>query len=156
MLATNTYQRMRGMTERRLALIEDGGLGSELVIKRKVSQYNPTTKRTETTETVYTTSGLRNNYRLFDTKNTSIQDTDVNFYVHPVCKIKVPDPDWVPDVDLGETEADRPLIDQEIDTPQLQPTDVITFLATNYTVVNSKPWNHAGVLIGYKVQGRVV
>lgn len=152
----NTYEKFRSIASKRLALISAGGLGSVLSITRKTSQYNPDTKRVETTEIVYVTSGLRNNFKLYDWKNSSIQDTDVNFYIHPVCSTMVPDPDWVPDVDLGETEADRPLIAQEQDTPEVTPTDVIEFLNDKYTIVNTRPWDHAGILIGYKVQARVM
>lgn len=152
----NTYQKFREISTRRLALIEDGGLGSVIKITRSITQYNPITKRTETVTTEYVTSGLKINFKVYDWKNSSIQDTDVNFYIHPVSTTLVPDSDWIPDTDVGETEADRPVIEQSVDTPSPLPTDVIEFLGEKFTVIITRPWNHAGILIGYKVQARVM
>lgn len=154
MLNTNTYQRFRAIAIRRLDLIENGGEGAVLTITRKTSAYNPVTKRVETVEVVYTTSGLRNNYKMYDWKNSSIQDTDVNFYIHPISTTMQPDSEWTPSA--GETEEDRPLVEVSLDTPEITPTDVIGFLGEEYTVINTRPWNHAGILIGYKVQARVM
>lgn len=152
----NTYEQFRQISTKRLALIEDGGLGSVLKIVRSTTQYNPVTKRVETVTVEYVTSGLKINFKIYDWKNSSIQDTDVNFYIHPVSKTTTPDPDWIPDVDQGETEADRPMIEQTVDTPEALPTDVIEFLNQKFTVIITRPWNHAGILIGHKVQARVM
>jgi len=154
-LLMNMYDRMRAMVIRNLSLLEQGGHGSELLISRTVTTHTPGTGTVTKVTTVYKTTALRNNYRNFDLTNSSIKETDVNFYVSPVATTEVPDPDWVPDVGLGETELDRPLIEVQVDTPELTTVDKLDFLGKKYTAINVRPWNHAGVSIGFKVQGRV-
>lgn len=152
----NTYDRFRAMAIRRLGLISEGGLGAPLIVSKIRMQYNPrTSENEEIVISSFTTSGLRNNYRRFDIDGTLIKETDVNFYVSPICTTEVPDPDWVPDIEAGETEEDRPSITVEQDTPDISTTDEITFQNVKYKVITVRPWNHAGILIGYKVQGRV-
>lgn len=152
----NSPERFRNIVMRRLGLLDNGGIGTEIKVTVKTSTYNPRTSKTEVTEEEFLTSGIRMNYKLYDLKNTSIQDTDVQFYISPTSTKSVPDPEWEPDEDLGETEDDRPLITITVDTPQLDPTYTIEILDKKYTVVNCHPWNHSGILIGYKAQGRVV
>ena len=151
----NTYDRLRAMVIRNLKLTSEGGLGTELVIKRTVTTKVPGSGTVTKVTTEYKTTALRNQYRNFDINGTTIKETDVNLYVSPICTTELPDPDWVPDVDLGETEADRPLIDTVVDTPELTTQDVLEMLGKKYTTINVRPWNHAGVSIGFKVQGRV-
>lgn len=151
----NTYDRFRAMAIRRLSLVSEGGLGEVIQITRKIGQqYDPDTSTTVQIFEVYKSTGLRVNFRRFDIDNTLVKENDVNFYISPLATQDIPDPDWIPDV--GETEADRPTITVSLDTPAIQTTDVIEFLGVKYAVINVRPWNHAGVSIGFKVQGRVV
>lgn len=150
----NTYDRFRAMAIRRLSLVSDGGLGAPLLITRKESTYNVNTSKTEFISTVFNTTGLRNNYRRFDIDGTLIKETDVNFYISPICTITTPDPNWIPDV--GQTEDDRPSILVEQDTPSILSTDEITFDSVKYKVITVRPWNHAMISIGFKVQARTV
>lgn len=164
----NMYDRMRAMVIRNLSLLEQGGHGSELLISRTVTTHTPGTGTVTKVTTVYKTTALRNNYRNFDLTNSSIKETDVNFYVSPVATTEILDPEWSPlyagderwyagdpEAPVNETEEDRPLIDVGVDTPEPTTVDKLEFLGNKYTVVNVRPWNHAGVSIGFKVQGRV-
>lgn len=150
----STSARFRAMAIRRLGLEGDGGVGSSLKLIKRESTYDPMTSKTVITEDVFNTSGVCINYKHYDLKNTSIQDTDIQFYVSPVCTKTIPDPDWVPEE--GQTESDRPNIEESMDTPEITPAHIVEFLGKEYTVVNSKPWDFSGLLIGYKVQARVV
>ena len=150
----NPYQRFRNMTTRRLALVEDGGYGEELIVVTNVRQsYDTETSSAVITGTEYKGSGLKINFKQYHITNNLVKQDDVNFYISPIAKITVPDEDWIPDED--QTEEDRPDIEVEVDIPPITSADFIIFQNVKYSVVNSKPWNNAGVLMGYKVQGRV-
>lgn len=147
-MVNNMFDRMRAMVIRNL-----NQLGEELEIRRTVSTYDPATSSTVKVTTVYKTLALRNSYRNFDLRDSSIKETDVNFYVSPAALTPLPDPTWV--AGEGQTEEDRPLVDTPVDTPELTTVDSLLFLGKLYTTINVRPWNHSGVSIGFKVQGRV-
>ena len=150
----STSARFRAMAIRRLGLEGDGGVGNSLKLIKRESNYDPTTSKTVITEEVFDTSGVRINYKHYDLKNTSIQDTDIQFYVSPVCTKTIPDPDWVPEE--GQTESDRPNIEESGDTPEITPAHIGVFFFKGYTVVASKPLYFSGLVIRYNVHALLI
>lgn len=127
---SDIYDRAKATASRQLAPRSRGGKGLELTLRRIVSgEYDPETGTSPSTTTDYAGSGLRQSYDLKDVDGTLILAGDVKFLVSPV------------------------LLDGS-DTPEPQTLDIVLFDGQQYTVQSVKPWNYAGLAVGFEVQAR--
>jgi hypothetical protein len=107
-----------------------GGKGLELTLTKTVTgQYDPSTGSSTNTGTSYEGSGFRQDYDLKDVDGTLILRGDVEILVSPV--------------QLDGT-----------DLPAPATGDAITFDNIAYTIIDVKPWNYAGLAVGFAVQAR--
>lgn len=116
-----------------LALRSKGGKGAEVTIVKTIPSsggYEPG-KPLVPSESRFVTSGVRIGYENNEIDGTRILAGDVKILVSPVL--------------LSGS-----------DTPDCSAGDVVEFLGQSYTVVNSKPWNYAGLPVGAEVQARGV
>lgn len=108
-----------------------GGLGSVIKIVREgESTFDPSTGEVVNDGGEITTTGIKMSIKQYLIDNETILNSDVHFYISP-------------EDSLG------------VSVPALDPIDTIEFNGEVYSVVNSKPWDFNGILIGQKVQARV-
>lgn len=107
------------------------GLGSAIKIVREgESVFDPSTGEVVNSGLEITTTGIKMSIKQYLIDNETILNSDVHFYISP-------------EDSLG------------VAVPVLDPIDTIEFNGEVYSVVNSKPWDFNGILIGQKVQARV-
>lgn len=125
------YDRSKKLAIRMLSPRKKGGKGLECkLIKITTGDYDPETSSESVTETVYDTSAVRTNYDLKNIDGTNIQANDVLFLVSPV-------------------QLNRQ------DMPVINETDKFIFDSTRYSIISVKPWNYAGLNVGFEIQGRL-
>lgn len=124
------YDRAYAMAARMLAPRSAGGKGLEATLTKVVpGAYDPATGTSTPTLTTYAGSAFRDTYSREEIDGTRVLVDDDKFLVSP---------------ELINGDA----------TPMLDPQFKITFDGVEYTIVNVKPWNYAGLTVGFEVQGR--
>lgn len=124
------YDRARATAIRMLAPRSKGGKGLEMTLTRTVmGEYDPNIGGASSTTTNYDGSAFRDTYSLRDVDGSLIKSGDVKLLVSPE------------------------LLNGS-DTPTPETVDKILFDSTLYTVQSVKPWNYAGLDIGFEVQAR--
>lgn len=124
------YDRARATAIRMLAPRSAGGKGLEMTLTRTVAgEYDPAIGGSSSTTTDYTGSAFRDTYENKDVDGTLIKAGDVKFLVSPA------------------------LLDGSA-MPTPTTTDTILFDGQRFTVASVKPWNYAGLDIGFEVQAR--
>lgn len=124
------YDRARATAIRMLAPRSKGSKGLEMTLTRTVAgEYDPEAGGATSTITDYLGSAFRDTYSNSDIDGTLIKAGDVKFLVSPALLDGSPMP-----------------------TPAT--TDTILFDSQRFTVESVKPWNYAGVDIGFEVQAR--
>lgn len=125
------HDRGRALAVRLLAPRSRGGKGLEMALIRTTEgPYDPDTGTAGQTETPYQGSGLRDTYEAAEVDGALIRQDDAKLILSPVTL-------------------------DGIDLPDPESGDQIDFDGSRYQVVSVKPWNYAGVDIGYEVQGRL-
>lgn len=128
---SDIYDRSLALATRMLAPRSEGGKG--LLAEFKVSatgEYDPATGTAPVVDTTYTGSAFRDTYERSEIDGTRVLASDVKFLVSPVLL-------------SGAT------------TPPLNPQYKIMFDGDTYTIISVKPWNYAGLNVGFEVQGRL-
>ena len=124
------YDRAKASAARMLAPRSSGGKGFALrLTKVTAGAYNPATGSSTNTTTNYDGSGFRQDYKLDDIDGTMARQGDVKFLVSP-------------------------LLINGNDMPEPADGDSITFDGSTYSVISVKPWNYAGLAVGFEVQAR--
>ncbi|MCO7546170.1 hypothetical protein [Stutzerimonas nitrititolerans] len=124
------YDRSRALAVRMLAPRSRGGKGLEMALIRTIEgDYDPVTGGTSTTTDQYDGSAFRDIYRQDDIDGTYIKQGDVKLLVSPA--------------QLNGA-----------DMPEPGTQDRIQFDGGAYTIVSVKPWNYAGLTVGFEVQAR--
>lgn len=127
---SDIYDRAKATAARMLSPRSSGGKGLELTLRRTVpGEYDPDTGSATDTLTDYPGSGLRQEYDLKDVDGSLIKAGDVMFLVSPL------------------------LIDGT-DMPEPKTQDIVLFDGQQYLVQSVKPWNYAGLAVGFEIQGR--
>jgi hypothetical protein len=127
---TDIYDRAKATAARLLAPRSQGGKGLELTLRRTVpGEYDPETGTSTDTTTDYAGSGLRDSYDLKDVDGSLVKSGDVKFLVSP-------------------------LLLNGADMPEPKTQDKVLFDGDTYNVESVKPWDYAGLAVGFEVQGR--
>lgn len=125
------YDRSKKLATRMLAPRNKGGKGLACQVVQTVEgEYDPTLGGAPETVTTIDTSAVRTNYANKDIDGSNIKSDDVLFLVSPVQLTG-------------------------IDMPVISTSDKIIFDGNTYTIITAKPWNYAGLNIGFEIQGRV-
>lgn len=123
------YNRFYNMALRRLS---SNGLGSPIKITREgESSFDPTTGEVTTNKVEVNTSGIKMNVKEHLVDGELILATDVLFYVSP-------------ETDEGGS------------VPLILSADQVEFSGRGYVVVDVRPWDFEGIIIGQKVHARVM
>lgn len=127
---SDIYDRAKATAARMLAPRSSGGKGLALTL-RSVTQgeYDPDVGTSSEVVVEHAGSGFRQNYELKDIDGSLVKSGDVLFLVSPV------------------------LLDGT-DTPTPSTQDKVVFDGATYNVVDVKPWNYAGLAVGFEVQAR--
>lgn len=127
---TDIYDRAKATAARQLAPRSSGGKGMPIALTLdEEGEYDPATQSAPITSTVHQGSGLRDSYAIRDIDGTLIRADDVRFIVSPVL--------------LDGTDA-----------PNLTTAYKLTAGGVTYSIVNVKPWDYAGLVVGFEVQAR--
>lgn len=124
------YDRSRALAVRMLAPRAKGGKGAEMTLQRRQQgPYDPEAGGSTTVTVEHLGSAFRDTFALSDIDGTLIKQGDVKLLVSP---------EKLDGSDLPEpTTQDRILFDDK-----------------NYTVIGVKPWDYAGLAVGFEVQAR--
>ena len=124
------YDRSRALAVLMLAPRSKGGKGLELMLERTIEgEYDPVTGGSESVTTEFHGSAFRDSYQQDDIDGTYIKQGDAKLLVSPE----------------QINGADMP-------TPETQ--DRLLFDGQVYAVISVKPWNYAGLTVGFEVQAR--
>jgi len=127
---TDIYDRAKASAARMLAPRSKGGKGLEMTLRRVTSgEYDPETGTAGETVEEFRGSAFRDTFDQADINGTTIQQDDVKFLVSPVLL-------------------------NGMDMPKPGQGDSILFDQIKYAIVNVKPWNYAGLAVGFEVQAR--
>lgn len=124
------YDRSRALAVRMLAPRSQGGKGLEMTLQRVVrGPYDPVAGGPPTTTVEHQGSAFRDSFSFRDIDGTYIKQGDVKLLVSPVLL-------------AGG------------DMPEPTTLDRVLFDGVTYSVVGVKPWNYAGMSVGFEVQAR--
>lgn len=124
------YNRFYKMALKRLSTGANG-VGIPIKITRGGDPtIDVTTGEVVSVESIINTSGIKMAIKQYLIDNDLILNSDVNFYISPED-------------------------DDGVAIPMLDPTDLIEFSGVTYVIIDSKPWDFNGVLIGQKVHARL-
>lgn len=127
---SDIYDRAKAMAARQLAPRSRGGKGLEMTLRKTTAgEYDPEIGTSTDTTVDYAGSAFRQEYDLKDIDGSLVKAGDVLFLVSPL------------------------LLDGT-DTPEPMTLDIILFDGQQYIAQTVKPWNYAGLAVGFEVQGR--
>lgn len=124
------YDRSRKLAVRMLAPRDKGGKGAEITLQRRQQgPYDPEAGGSTTVTVEHRGSAFRDTFALRDIDGTVIKQGDVKLLVSP-----------------------EKLDGSDLPEPTTQ--DRILFDGKTYTVIGVKPWDYAGLAVGFEVQAR--
>ncbi|WP_256806842.1 hypothetical protein [Pseudomonas kurunegalensis] len=124
------YDRSRALAVRMLAPRAKGGKGAEMTLQcRQQGAYDPVAGGSPTVTVSHFGSAFRDTYAQRDIDGTRIKLGDVKLLVSP-----------------------EKLDGTELPVPTTQ--DRIIFDGKTFTLIAVKPWNYAGLAVGFEVQAR--
>lgn len=124
------YDRSRKLAVRMLAPRDKGGKGAEMTLQRlQQGPYDPEAGGSTTVTVEHHGSAFRDTFALRDIDGTVIKQGDVKLLVSP-----------------------EKLDGSDLPEPTTQ--DRILFDGKTYTVIGVKPWDYAGLAVGFEVQAR--
>lgn len=124
------YDRGRALAVRMLAPRSKGGKGAEMTLQRRQQgAYDPIAGGSPTVTVSHQGSAFRDTYEQKDVDGTRIKQGDVKLLVSPA------------------------KLDGS-DLPEPTTQDQVLFGGKTYTLIAVKPWNYAGMDVGFEVQAR--
>lgn len=127
---TDIYDRAKRAAARLLAPRSLGGKGLEMTLRRTTTgAYDPATGGASVTTADYTGSAFRDSYSRAEIDGTLIRADDTKLLLSPI--------------QLDGT-----------DLPEPAAQDKIIFDGSEYSIVTVRPWNYAGLAVGFEVQAR--
>ena len=127
---TDIYDRAKRTAARLLAPRSRGGKGLEMTLRRTTTgDYDPATGGVSVTTVDYAGSAFRDSYSRAEIDGTLIRADDAKLLLSPI--------------QLDGT-----------DLPSPEQQDRIIFDGNVYSIVAVRPWNYAGLAVGFEVQAR--